>query len=375
VVVSIAARSIVPLILAITLTGATPPSAPIGFIDLSSLVARHPLHPVLVTYDRAIATLRGTLQAPRLTDVGARTNRSATAIEKETAAAGARVQNLAARSAADRNRERAAFATVLASQRAASQAMGSYADQLARATAANLAGYRRSLDESATRALAARAQQLHEKELTLAFDLARANGLKRLRLRLKVEDLHLDPTTRKEVEAELSSLNAGESQAVAAMRRGNAAVLADYRLQVERDTARAGSQMATQLQAKAAANLALRRKALYGEVIPSPLAGGEAPDAGATAVAGELRSAGGNLSKRFNTLAQSTRDSQLQTTAEIRALEQKRYALRQSIVAQILHAAQALAQTRHLGGIVTSGARPPASVDLTSAVQRELQRE
>ncbi|MGA7354218.1 MAG: hypothetical protein WA431_08070 [Candidatus Cybelea sp.] len=372
---SIAVRSTLPLILAIVLTGGAPASGPIGFIDLSSLVARHPMHPVLVTYDRAIATLRGTLQAPQLTDTGARANRSATAIENETGAAGARVQNIAARSAADRNRERAAFATVLASQRAASQAMSRYADQLARATEANLAGYRRSLDESATRALAAREQQLHEKELTLAFDLARTNALKRLRLRLKVEDLHPDPTTRKQLEAELSALNAGESQAVAAMRHRNAAVLADYRLQVERDTARAASQMAAQLQAKAAANLALRRKALYGEAIPSQLVGSEAPDAGATAVAGELRGAGSNLSKRFNTLAQSTRQSQLQTTAEIRALEQKRYALRQSIVSQILRAAQALVQTRHLGGLVTSGPRPTASIDLTSAVQRELEGE
>jgi hypothetical protein len=375
VVVSVAVRTIVPLLLAVVLAGATPPSAPTGFIDLSSLVARHPMHPVLVTYDRAIATLRGTLQAPQLTDVGARANRSATAIENEAAAAGARAQNLAARSAADRDRERAAFATVLASQRAASQAMSNYADQLARATAANLAGYRHSLDESATRALAAREQQLREKELTLAFDLARANGLKRLRLRLKVEDLQLDATARKQVEAELFALNASELRAITAMRHSNAAVLADYRLQVERDTARAGSQMAAQLQAKAAANLALRRKALYAEAIPSQLLGGEAPDAGATAVAGELRNAGGNLSKRFTTLAQSTRQSALQTTAEIRALEQKRYALRQSIVAQILHAAQALVQTRHLGDLVTSGPRPAASVDLTSAVQRKLEGE
>lgn len=136
--------------------------------------------------------------------------------------------------------------------------------------------------------MAAREQQLREKELTLAFDLAQANALKRLRLRLKLEDLHPEPTTRKQLEAELSALNAGESRAVAAMRHSNAAVLADYRLQVEHDTARAGSQMAAQLQAKAAANLALRRKALYGEVIPSQLVGGEAPDAGAMAVAGEF---------------------------------------------------------------------------------------
>ena len=111
------------------------------------------MHPVLVTYDRAIATLRGTLQVPQLTDTGAQANRSATAIERETAEAGYACKIAVAQSAADRNRERAAFATVLASQRAASQAMSRYADQLARATAANLAGYRRSLDESATRAL------------------------------------------------------------------------------------------------------------------------------------------------------------------------------------------------------------------------------
>jgi hypothetical protein len=373
-VVSIAVRSTLALILAIVLTGATAPSAPAGFIDLSALVARHPMHPVLVTYDRAIATLRGTLQVPQLTDTVAQAKRSATAVANETAAAGSHVQNLAVQSAGDSNRERAAFATVLASQHAASQAMNSYSAQLARATEANLAGYRRSLDESATRALAAREQQLREKELTYAFDLARASALKRLRLRIKLDELHPEPTTRKELEAELSALNARDSQALAVMQRRDATVLANYRLQVERDTARASSEMTAQLQAKAAANLALRRKVLYGEVIPSQLANGAAPDAGATAVAGELRGAGNSISKRFATLAESARQSERQTTAEIRAFEQKRYALRQAIVAQILRTAQGLVRTRHLGGLVASGPRPAASVDLTPEVQRELER-
>lgn len=374
-VVKIAVRRLLPLILAILLAGATSPSAPIGFVDLSTLVARHPLHPVLTIYDRQIATLRGTLQVPELSNAGAQVNRSATAAKDDTAAAAARVQNVAAQSSTDRNRERAAFATVQASQRAAAQAMSSYADQLTRATNANLAAYRRSLDESTTRALAAREQQLYEKELSYAFDLARASALTRLRLRIKLDELHPEPTTRKQLEAELAALNARESQAVATMRRHNAAILADYRLQLERDAARASSEMGAQLQAKAAANLALRRKVLYGEVIPSQLAGGGAPDAGATAVAGELRGAGNSISKQFATLAESVRQSQRQASAEIRALEQKRYALHQAIVAQILRVAHAAEQARHLGGLVISGPRPTASVDLTPDVQRALKRE
>jgi hypothetical protein len=374
-VVKIAVRATLPLILAILLAGATSPSAPPGFIDLSTLVARHPMHPVLAIYDRQIATLRGTLQVAELTSTDAQVNRSAVAAESDTAAAASRVQNVAAQSSTDRNREREAFATVQASQRAAAQAMSGYADQLARATAANLAGYRRSLDESTTRALAAREQQLYEKELTYAFDLARANALARLRLRIKLDELHPEPTTRKQLETELAALNARESQAVATMRRNDAAILADYRVQLERDAARANSEMAAQLQAKAAANLALRRKVLYGEVIPSELTGGAAPDAGATAVAGELRGAGSSISKQFATLAESARQSQRQTSAEIRALEQKRYALRQAIVAQILRQARALVQARHLAGLVASGPRPAASVDLTPDVQRTLQRE
>jgi hypothetical protein len=133
--------------------------------------------------------------------------------------------------------------------------------------------------------------------------------------------------------------------------------------------------MTAQLQAKAAANLAMRRKVLYAGVIPSQLRGSQDPDAGATAVAGELRTAGSDLSKRFAVLAQSARESQREAALQLRALEQKRYALRQAIVAQILRAAQALEQTRHLGGLVSSGPRPPASVDLTRAVQSEVEQQ
>jgi hypothetical protein len=370
--VSIAVRPMLSLMVAILLTGTTPPDAPVGFIDLTALVEHHPMHAVLVAYDREIAALRSTLTVPEFKDAGAQTAESGRAIANETAEAASRAQNLAAQSARDRNREHQAIATVIGSQRAASEAMNRYAAQLASATETNLAGYRRSIAESATRALAAREQQLREKELTYAFGLARAGATKRLTLRLKLDNLHPDAATRAQLEAQLSALDARDAQAVTAMQHRDAAVLADYRVTVERDAARANTQMAEQLRAKAAANLALRRKVLYGEVIPSQLQGGDNPDARAAAVASELRSAGSDLSHRFTALAQSAGQSQQEAASEIRALEQKRYALRQAIVAQILRAARTFAQTRHLSGIVTSGPRPAASVDLTRAVQTEL---
>lgn len=383
---SAALRFLPRLALAIFLTGATHHGALIGFADLPRLLAAHPLQAVLAGYDRGIAALRSTETVPGLVDPAAQAQSGAAALQRDTAAARSHVAQIAARDAGqNRAREGAALAAVLASRNAADSAMTAYRGELVRATNANLAEYERSIEQRTERALAAREQQLRERELMLAFNLARRNGDERALLRLKLEELHLDPATQAQLEAKLSAMNDRESDALAVMRRNDAGVLERYRQQMQRDGEIATAQMAAQLRSKADANFALRRRVLQAEAstaemlpnLPVRVASFSASyrsETDAAAILDELQNASRDLSQRFGRFGETARRSHNETAAQIQALEAKRSSLYHSMVAQIVREAQRLARERGLGGVNVSGSRPNGSVDLTAAVRAELAR-
>ncbi|HXO17264.1 MAG TPA: hypothetical protein VN909_03760 [Candidatus Dormibacteraeota bacterium] len=380
-------RSSAVLAVAVFLTAAAPRvQAPIGFVDVARVVASHPLHAVLAQYDREIAALRNTLPAPGAGDPAAQAEHGSAVLARSSAAGESRLGRATGRATAmDLQRERAALAAIDASRLAADQEMNAYAGELRRETDTMLVAYARSVAQRNGRAIAARQQQLHERELTLAFDLARATAGRRLALRLKLEDLHLDRETRSRFDAELSRLNARESDAVDAMRRSDAAVLAAYSSTLRSAGNVDNARMAAQLRAKSAANLALRRRVLLagsGEGARQPdfstqtaaFGASYRREADAGAVSSSLRDASADIGRRFAQLAGSDRQAQRETAGEIRTLEGYRNALYRSIVAQVLREAQTLMRARHLAELDVNGPRPAGSVDLTSAVRAKLAR-
>ncbi len=380
-------RSSAVLAVAAFLTAAVPRAqAPIGFVDVARVVASHPLHTVLAQYDREIAALRNTLPAPGAGNPAAQAEHGSALLARSTEAEESRLGRAAGRATAiDLQRERAALAAIEASRLAADREMNAYAAELRRETDTMLVAYTRSLAQRNGRAIAARQQQLRERELTLAFDLARASAGRRLALRLKLEDLHLDRETRSRFDSELSRLNARESDAVDAMRRSDAAVLAAYSGTLRSAGNVDNARMAAQLRAKSAANLALRRRVLMagsGEGARQPdfsmqtaaFGASYRPEADAGAVSNSLRGASADIGRRFAQLAGSDREAQRETAGEIRTLEGYRNALYRSIVAQVLREAQTLMRARHLAELHVNGPPPAGSVDLTSAVRAKLAR-
>jgi hypothetical protein len=373
----------VALALPILLTAATPARAPIGYVDLPRLILSHPLHAVLLQYDREIAALRSTQEIPGLSDAAAAAGLGAAALQRDAATAQSHARQIASGGAAgDSARERAALATVLSSPRADTE-MSGYTNALMRETNANLTAFERAITERTERAFTARQQQLREKELTLAFDLARADAGKRLSLTLKLEDLHLTPTTRAKLRAALAALDERELKAVTALRRDDAEALAEFRRQLQREGESADAEMAGQLRAKAGANFALRQRVPLGQSglatvlpnLPSRVAAFSASyNAGASvaAIAGGLSTASSDLSQRFARLGESARRSDRETIVQIQALQAARDAVYRSIVAQIFREARLLVRERHLGGLEASSPRPQASVDLTPAVRARL---
>ena len=91
-------------------------------------------------------------------------------------------------------------------------------------------------------------------------------------LRAKLADVRLVRAKRAALEAQLAALSERESAAVAALHAQDGAVLARYRGQLDRQAAAASAQMASQLRAKADANLAVRlnvlRAAASAQVVP-----------------------------------------------------------------------------------------------------------
>ena len=187
--------------------------------------------------------------------------------------------------------------------------MRAFAADLARETSASLAAYGRSIGERSARALAARRHNCSSARLTLAFDLARSNGGKRLALRLKLDHLHLDRTDRAHC-----SRARRDRRARIERRRGDATrrrdVLADYERDLRREGAGELARMAAQLEFKAAANMELRRRVLRGGANAEPSAAQRAaqatafaasyrPDADARAVANGLSGASADISRRF----------------------------------------------------------------------------
>jgi hypothetical protein len=253
------------------------------------------------------------------------------------------------------------------------------------AFSSHLSAFERATAQRTGRAVGARRQQLREKELTLAYDLARRDAPQRLLLGLKLTELHLDAATRKALESQLAALNGQEGDALAAARRSDAAVLWSYRRQLQEEAATANAQMAAQLRAKGAANDAINLRALQAESnaaaavpdVPSQLAlfrSSYRSAAGAQAIAEGFGAAGVDLSRRFGDLSEVDEQSRAATDAQIQKLTADRTTLYRSIVAQIERIANRLARTRHLTKILVANSRPEGSIDLTAAIQAALTR-
>ncbi|MBV9333693.1 MAG: hypothetical protein JO146_06775 [Candidatus Eremiobacteraeota bacterium] len=347
---------------------------------MSQLVAQHPLHGMLVTYDREIAALRSTQSLTGLRDPAAAALNAASAIRVDAAGAAANAEVVGSQNdAANRSREQAAAAAVLRSQRAPERSFATYSSQLASETTASLRAYGGAMGERTQRAYAARAQQLREKESTLAFDLERQNAGKRLILRLQLAELHLSPARRARLQSQLRALDALERRALDALRRNDAAELASYRSQLEGAAAAGAGAMDAQLRAKAGANYAILQKVFNEEAgdagafpLPSQLAaftGGYAAQRTAQTLSFGMRSVTADVAQQFMRLGAVDAQSHRDVTSQLQTLQAERSGLYRTIVAQIQSAAEAVARERHLSAVRLVSAAPRGSlVNLTQAV-------
>lgn len=359
-------------------------AAGVAFVDLPRLVVRHPLHLLLVQYDSEIGALSDTQRVAGLGDPAAMAQRGATALQTEVSAAAAHAEAIGERDArANRAREQAAIARLNRSERSADSEITAYTMELASETYANARAYGGALSESTERAYAARAQQLREKELTLAYDLEQRDAGRRLALRLRLDDLHLTSARRASLRAALAALDAGALRLVSAMRNADAGQLATYRAQLEERAAASAQRMVGQLRGEAGANYVILQRIFYeaanerGTLPPaSALAtfrGGYAAPSDGQEIASGMRAAGSDVAQRFRQIGAVDVQSRRDVDRQLRMLKAGRDALYRSIVAQIRAQALTLARRRGLKSVDFVSMAPKAGgLDLTSAVAAAL---
>ena len=358
-----------------------------GFVDLSRLVATHPLHGVLTQYDREIAALRNTQKVAGLHDPGLSATHAAVSLTADAATAGSRAAAIGGHDlSADLERERQGIAGLLRSQQVADRKKATSTTRLVTETNANLRAYGDALAERTQRAYAARQQQLREKESGLAYDLERRDAGKRLMLRLKLDDLHLNSAQCAHLQASLAALIVGEVRAIDALRRSDASELAAYRAQLERAASAEAGAMDVQLRAKSQANYAILQRVFNeeaGTVGAFPLASevaafskSYAPSSNAQSIVAGMRYASRDVAQRFGELSAADAQSKRDLAAQLALLQANRAQLYRSILAEIRSAAKRVARERHLSGIKFVADRANSGgLDLTQLVESRLMQE
>ncbi len=94
----------------------------------------------------------------------------------------------------------------------------------------------RQLQTQAAQKYRAKAEQLQQNETDLSLRLTQQDAAQRLAIKMRLNNLALDPGARKEAQAQLAAIDAKETAALETQRNADAATLRAYRAQLDRET-------------------------------------------------------------------------------------------------------------------------------------------
>ncbi|MGA8532700.1 MAG: hypothetical protein WB615_01180, partial [Candidatus Tumulicola sp.] len=117
----------------------------------------------------------------------------------------------------------------------------------------------RQLQAQAAEKFRAKAEQLAQNETDLSLRLSQADATQRLAIKTRLSNLALDEETRKQLLAQMASLNGKESAALGAQRRADATTLNAYRAQLDAETSAAVRSQVGSIAGQTRAKIAERR--------------------------------------------------------------------------------------------------------------------
>ncbi|MBV9719040.1 MAG: OmpH family outer membrane protein [Candidatus Eremiobacteraeota bacterium] len=256
-----------------------------GYVRVDEVVKHHPLYAQLSQLDDAIAAINLRSAGPQV-PLGAAQLASRTGeLNRELQAAQTRANAILAQKQRDyAQRETQAVQAALAAAgirgsgaTAAQQMSGASAQQAAQAAQAANADYmayqqnviaqnnsasssiERQLQAQAAQKYRAKAEQLQQNETDLSLRLTQQDAASRLAIKMRLSNLALDPTARKDAQNQLAAIDSKESSQVAAARNADAATLRAYRAELDRQTGDAIRSQVGAIAAQTQGKLAERR--------------------------------------------------------------------------------------------------------------------
>lgn len=392
-----------------------------GYVRLDDVVKRHPLYPQLSQLDDAIAAIDLQSVAPHV-PLGARQLASQVGeLNRELRAAQDRANKILAQKQRDYTaREQQAVAAALTAAGvpgsgalAAQQMSGASNAQAQEAAAAANADYQSyqqnviAQDNRAANAVAnqlqaqaeekyrAKAEQLQQNETDLSLRLTQQDASARLTIKMRLSNLAMDPSARKEAQAQLDALNAKEEAQIQALRQADAATLRAYRAQLRSQTGAAVRTQTGSIAAQTAAKLEAHRNevgASLRSLAPAPPATNLSPNvraqiaqiqkkyagefqADAAKTIAEYNATKSDLDRQFAALHGADVGATGAAAKELDALQKRRSDLYQQIVAQVERDADRIAKDKGLSVVFVNVLNAVGGYDMTNQVISDIESQ
>jgi Outer membrane protein (OmpH-like) len=392
-----------------------------GYIRLDEVIKRHPLYAQLTQLDDAIAAIDLQVAAPQVPLTAKQITAQVAVLNRELRAAQDRANKILAQKQRDyARREQQAVAAALAAAGvpgsgalAAQQMSGASAQQAAQAAQAansDLMAYQQDViaqDSAASSSIAkqlqaqeeqkyrAKAEQLQQNETDLSLRLTQQDASTRLAIKMKLNNLALDPEARKQAQEQLAALAAKETAALTAQRNADAATLRAYRADLDRQTGGAIRSQVGTIQAQTRAKLEERRNEVGSQLrslgppsLPQNLPPGVQTriarihkqfisqfqaDAGKTVA--EYNDTKSDLDRQFAALHGADVGATGASGQELQSLQKRRNDLYQQIVGQVERDAARIAKEQGFSIVFVNVWAAAGGYDLTNQVIKDVESQ
>jgi hypothetical protein len=392
-----------------------------GYVRIDDVVKHHPLYPQLSQLDDAIAAINLQSVAPQVPLGAAQIAAQTAQLNRELRDAQLRANKILAqkqRNYAQREQQAVAAALAAAGIRgsgalAASQMSGTSSQQVEQATAAanqDLAAYQQNViaqDNAASSSIAkqlqqqeeqkyrAKAEQLTQNETDLSLRLTQQDATARLAIKMRLSNLALDPTARKQAESQLASLNAKETAQLDAQRNADTATLRSYRAQLDRQTGDAIRSQVGAIQAQTRVKLEERRDQVGAQLRslgPPSLPSNLPPDvasriaaihrqfvgqfqADASKTVQDYNSTKSDLDRQFEALHGADVGATGAAAKELTALQNRRTQLYNQIEGQVESDARRIAKEQGFSIVFVDVWSAAGGYDLTNEVIKDVESQ
>ncbi|HEY1977078.1 MAG TPA: OmpH family outer membrane protein [Candidatus Baltobacteraceae bacterium] len=391
----------------------------IGYVRVSDVVKHHPLYSQLSQLDDAISAIQLKASTPHVplsasqiaaqtkelnAEMQAANDRAGKIIEQKQQTYLKREQQAIAAALTAANVPGAGeFASKLMSATSAQQAQ-----QAAQAAGQDFQAYQKSVVEQNRAAAAsivrqlqlqgeqklrAKAEQLAQQETDLSMRLSQEDAQQRLAIKTRLNNLALEPATRKQLQDQLAAIDSKETAQTNAMRKTDQAALDAYRKQLNDQTNSQVQAALSTIQSQTQSKIEERRNEVGAQIrqlAPPALPSNLPPDvkakiaqihnqltdefrADASQTIAEYTATKNDLDRQFAALHGADVGATGAAAKELDALQKRRDDLYNEIVNQIQNEASRIAKDQGFSIVFNGPDAAPGGYDMTNEVTKDVE--